>query len=125
MEEGDNIILMMDGNEDMRQGSMKSALETLTLREYLLDKHKGPYKSAYRRNNKNVPIDGIWVSPSIVIKAGGYFEFDEVFQNTDHRTLWIDISYEMAFGHNMAPIVKPKARRLNCKDPRSVLQQTL
>jgi hypothetical protein len=57
MEEGDNTVLMMDGNEDMRQGSVKTALEALTLKECLLEKHQGPYKSTYRRNNKKVPID--------------------------------------------------------------------
>ena len=76
--------------------------------------------NTYRRNTKNVPIDGIWISPNLEIKAGGYFAFDEVFQGTDHRTLWVDITYNMAFGHNMAPLVKPQARRLQCKDPRLV-----
>ncbi len=64
----------------------------------------------------------VWIcnAPNMEIKAGGYFAFDEVFQGTDHRTLWVDILYNMAFEHNMAPLVRPQARRLQCKDPRLV-----
>jgi hypothetical protein len=45
---------------------------------------------------------------------------DSVFINTDHHTLWIDISFITAFGHNMPAIVKPHTGRLHCKDPRVV-----
>ncbi len=76
--------------------------------------------STFRRNTTNNPIDGIWTSPNIDISAGGYFAYDSVFLNTDHRCLWIDITFITAFGHNMPIIHKPKARRLHCKDPRIV-----
>jgi hypothetical protein len=49
---------------------------------------------------------GIWISPSLEIQARGYFEFDKVFQGTDHRTLWVDITYNMTFGHNVTPYSK-------------------
>jgi hypothetical protein len=119
-EEGDNIILMLDGNDDMRRGDIHRAFTNCNLHECLLERHGNRAVNTYRRNDKNVPIDGIWASPSIDIKAGGYLAFDEVFPGTDHRTLWIDITYRTAFGHNMAPIVRPQARRLQCKDPRLV-----
>ena len=111
---------MLDGNDDMRRGEVHRSLTACQLRECILEKHKNKVVNTYRRNTKNVPIDGIWISPNLEIKAGGYFAFDEVFQGTDHRTLWVDITYNMAFGHNMAPLVKPQARRLQCKDPRLV-----
>jgi hypothetical protein len=73
-----------------------------------------------RRNTSRKPIDGIWASPSINIVGGGYFLFDEVFPDTDHKCLWIDITYITAFGHNMPAIVRPSARRLYCRDPHIV-----
>ncbi len=85
-----------------------------------MERHGKRAVITYRRNTKNVPIDGIWISPSLEIRASGYFAFDEIFQGTDHHTVWVDLAYTMAFGHNMAPIVKPQARRLQCKDPRLV-----
>jgi hypothetical protein len=118
--EGDNIILMLDGNDDMRRGPIHNAFLNCQLRECILTKDGNKVVNTYRRNTKNIPIDGIWISPSLEIRAGGYLGFDEVFPGTDHRTLWVDISYENAFGHNMDPITKPQAWRLQCKDPRLV-----
>jgi hypothetical protein len=75
--------------------------------------------STYRRNTKDIPIDGIWATYSLDLIAGGYLGFDEVVIGADHPTLWIDISYNSAFGYEgTAPISKPSARRLNNQNPR-------
>ncbi len=120
MEEGDHIILMIDGNSNMKQSDLRNTLSSLTLKEVILDKHGLQGPSTFRRNNTKNPIDGIWATPSINISAGGYFDYDELILNTDHRCLWIDISYITAFGHTMPAIIKPSARRLHCRDPRLV-----
>ncbi len=118
LESGDNIILMLDGNSNMRKSDLKSALESCSLKEVILKKHGTHGPATFRRNNAKTPIDGIWTSPSIDIKACGYFDYDSVFVNMDHRCLWADISFVNAFGHNMPAIVRPITRRLHCKDPR-------
>jgi hypothetical protein len=110
----------MDGNSDMRNSDLSTNLTSINLREVILEKHGLNGPATYRRNVNNTPIDGIWASPSVNIERGGYFQYDEVFANTDHRCIWIDISYITAFGHNMPPIIRPKARRLHNKDPRIV-----
>jgi hypothetical protein len=69
------------------------------------------------------PIDGIFVSPSIEILLGGYFEFG-FCPHTDHRGLWLDIHYNVAFGHVMPPIVMAQARHLKMNDPRIIKQYT-
>jgi hypothetical protein len=38
----------------------------------------------------------------------------------DHRSLWVDIPYCLAFGCDVPPIVRPQARRLKVGDPRIV-----
>jgi hypothetical protein len=117
-EEGSHIIVLLDGNKDMRRGALATTFKSLLLREVILERHGNKAPSTYRRNNREVPIDGIWASPGIVIKAGGYFSFYEIIEGTDHRALWIDVSYKLAFGHDGgAPIVRPKARRLNNQNP--------
>ncbi len=108
---------MLDGNSNMRQSDSKSALEFYSLKEVFLKTHGLNGPATFRRNNTKTPIDGIWVSPSIEVQACGYFDYDSVFVNTDHRCLWADISFVNAFGHNMPVIVRPAARRLHCKDP--------
>jgi hypothetical protein len=75
-EAGHLIILMLDGNEDMRHGNLANSLTSLQLKEAILDKHGRHAPSTYRRNTKNVPIDGIWLSISLNITAGGYFAMD-------------------------------------------------
>ena len=117
---GDNIIIMLDGNEDMRSGLLHDELCKLNFKEAIIDRHGNDTPSTFDRNTRNVPIDGIWCTPSLQISAGGYLPFDEVFEKTNHRTLWIDLSYIQAFGYNMFPIIKYQARRLKCNDPRCV-----
>lgn len=76
--------------------------------------------STFRRNKNKSAIDGIWTSRGIEIKAGGYLAFDELVPNTDHRCLWVDITFQTAFGHNMPAVERPKTRRLHNRDPRIV-----
>lgn len=117
LESGDNIIHMLDGNSNMQQSDLKSALESCTLREVILKKHGLNGPATFRRNNTKTPIDGIWPFPSVEIKAGDYFNNDSVFMNTNHHNLWVDISFINAFGHSMPAIVRPAARHLHCNDP--------
>jgi hypothetical protein len=118
--EGDHIILMLDGNCNMKQSDLVEMLSSLLFSELLLTRHGYDSPSTFKRNTQHIPIDRIWGTPGIDIKAGGYFQFDEVFVNTDHRCLWMDITFINAFGHSMPPLFRPKARRLHCKDPRLI-----
>lgn len=108
-EEGDHIILLIFGNSNMIRRNMQEKLTNFHLHEVLLQNHGFYGPSTYRRNNQRTPIDGIWTSPNITILAGGYFTYDEVFINTDHRCLWVDITYIQSFGHKRPNIVKPAA----------------
>jgi hypothetical protein len=118
-ETGTHLIIMLDGNEDMRSGHLSKALTSLHLREAIFQKHGNTTPSTYRRNTKDVPIDGIWISQSLDILKGGYLDFDEVIFGTDHHTLWVDISFTSAFGHTgTPPIVRPSAQRLNNRNPK-------
>jgi hypothetical protein len=102
---GDQIILMLDANEDIR--CYAQALQHTGLREVLLTRHGNNSPATF--NGGSVPIDGIFASPSVDIIAGGYFEFG-CCPLTDHRGLWIDIHYQVAFGHIMPDIVTANAR---------------
>ncbi len=84
-EEGDHIILLLDGNTDMRRSDLQYSLENCQLREVILEKHGTQGPSTYTRNNTNTPIDGLWATPSIEIQVSDYFAYDSVFINTDQR----------------------------------------
>jgi len=111
---------MLDGNFDMRQSMMASSFHSANLREAILHRHGANGPSTFCRNTTNTPIDGIWVSSGISILQGGYLDYDDVVVGADHKCLWIDISYQVAFGSNFPPIPRPKTRRLHCKDARIV-----
>jgi len=76
---------MMDGNCNMRDSDLQHMLNELTLKEILLTKHGPAGPATSKRNTQAIPIDGMWTTPGIHMEAGGYFKFDEVMINTDHR----------------------------------------
>jgi len=117
---GDHIVLLIDGNSNMKGSDLSSALASLSLQETIIQRHGKLGPSTHKWNTKDQPIDGIWTSLGLDIKARGYFDFDTLVPNTDHRCLWIDSSFIDAFGRNMAPLQRPKARWLHNKDPRLV-----
>jgi hypothetical protein len=119
LEAGDHIILLINGNSSMKAGDLCMALQRVSLREVIIDRHGLQGPATHKRNSTGTPIDGIWMSPGLSIEKGGYFAYDEVIPS-DHRCLWVDITFVSAFGHDMAPITKRKPKRLHCRDPRLV-----
>ncbi len=103
IELGDNVILLIDGNSNMKQSDLKAALVQIDMEEVIIGKHGLDGPATHKRNATSGPIDGIWGTPGIVINKGGYFAYDEVFLGTDHRCLWIDVPFTIAFGHNLPP----------------------
>ena len=112
LEAGDQLILMGDWNEDVTAVQRKYFSE-FGLREVLIEKY-GPAPNTYEFVSK--PIDGIFMSATLDIQQGGYLPFGDGVPS-DHRPMWVDLSYSTAFGHNRLPIPRPSARRLTCKYP--------
>lgn len=107
MESGEQIVLCMDANTNVRSNEMKEWAEKHNLREALTHDND-TVVATYNRGSQT--IDAIYVSASIEVIKRGYSSFGSFM--TDHRLLWIDIRYINAFGHKMAPISIPAARRL-------------
>jgi hypothetical protein len=76
MQAGDNIILMLDGNEDMQAGPLKTSLEQCQLWEVISDHHGPNDPSTVINNTSETLINGIWCNAAISIKAGGYLPFE-------------------------------------------------
>jgi hypothetical protein len=116
LEAGDQLVVMGDWNEDVRDAQRKY-MGPLGLIEPIVEKYGAA--PTYQRGSK--PIDGIFLSKSLQMRQGGYLAFGEAILS-DHRALWLNISLINAFGHNMPPIVRAPARRLNCNDPRVMIR---
>ena len=112
---GEQIILMMDSNENIfrpRGSGLVSAIQELGLREVILERHDDlTPPNTYNRGNH--PINGIFASPTIKIRQGGY---DAFYEYSDHRLIWIDIETERVFGEFMYKSKRPNVRRLRYDD---------
>ncbi len=73
------------------------------MKEAILQRHGSHGPATHKRNSTSTPIDGIWITPGITIERGGYFPYDEVVMNTDHRCLWIDVPFSSVFGNDLPP----------------------
>ena len=112
---GDQIIIMIDCNEDIRSPTIKNSFQSVGLKEIITNNRDENAPATFHRGS--APIDGIFATPTINMLQGGYLPFGEM--PSDHRTLWLDISYENAFGYTMPPILNPISRRLKSNIPSS------
>jgi hypothetical protein len=110
---GNQIIIALDANDDLQDGSVKRMMARQGLREALLTRHRNsPTVPTFHMNFDGKPIDGIFVTKGITLQAGGYYAFHEEVQSP-HRALWIDISFENAFGCKIQPSTPAEARSSN------------
>ena len=122
IQQSDLIVLCLDANENVRQGEIIQFIRKWGLIDAHQDKHPStPTVATCPKNRSNIPIDGIWISPSIEVTAAGYSGFGEYpMGNTDHRLLWVDINIHSCFGFNPPQAHYRAPRRLTLKDPRVV-----
>jgi hypothetical protein len=120
MDEGDQLIIDIDANEDVRTGAKAEFFQTLGMREAILDKHtQSSPPATHNRNNQRQPIDGLFVRPGLQAVAAGYSTFGAGCPS-DHQVIWANFTYTDAFGLSSTPLVSLGACRLNTKNPRLV-----
>ena len=110
----DQIIVMMDMNEDVNSNQVQQWLEENGLRDAITDQREETPPPTYHRGSAQ--IDGIFISASLNPVKSGFLEFG-MFPS-DHRALWIELTFENAFGCSMKNPVLPAARRLKSNDPK-------
>ena len=117
---GEAAKLWVDANEDISIHSPESIRQRFWecgLDEAILRRH--PPTATHQRNQRNIPIDGIFTTSGVPVLAGGYYAFDE-FVEADHRALWIDIDLDTALGNFKPQKTTFKPRKLSLMDTRSV-----
>ena len=119
--QGEHIIIGIDANEDVRTGTTLDTFRALGMKDILLHTHghRSP-PATCAKNQSRQPIDAIFATAGIRLTAGGYSAFNSGCPS-DHRYLWLDISYQDAFGYSSPPLVSPATRRLQTKNPKMVL----
>jgi hypothetical protein len=72
IEEGDQLIIGIDANEDVRTGATAEFFKALGMRKAILAKHNQVSPPAtHNRNNQRQPIDGLFVTPGLKAVAAG------------------------------------------------------
>ena len=115
--QGEDIILCMDVNEDIRQPRIRQFYSSLGLSEAILSRHKNP-PATCEKNSQRQPIDTILTTPGITPVSSGYLPFGKGCPS-DHRVLWLDIIKD-TFLSQSPKLAPPKPRRLKASDPRLV-----
>jgi hypothetical protein len=115
-EQGDQIIVCLDANEDIYKKSLGKALTSeagLAMKEVVgsyTGKKLGP---TYFRGSK--PIGGIWATSDVTIASACVMPVG--FGIGDHRLFVVDVLTASLVGSEPICIVRPHARRLNTKIP--------
>ena len=114
-QDGENIILMVDGNESMRIGQLVSELreESIGMRDPIRSRVGSRKFPTWFRGQDQ--IDAIWISENITATKITFLPF--FFSIGDHRGIMMDIPEEMLLGNNIIQIPRPTARRLISRRP--------
>jgi hypothetical protein len=62
LEAGDHIVLMLDGNCNMKHSDLSLTLGEIGMTEAILRRHGLHGPATHKRNSTSTPIDGIWVT---------------------------------------------------------------
>jgi hypothetical protein len=119
---GNLIVLGLDANEHVRQGTTLKFINRWGLVDVHADRHSHLYPVATQDTNKHsVPVDGLWCSPGLPITAAGMTGFGEIkINNADHRMLWVDLPNEFLFGFCPPSLPTITPSRLNLHNPKVI-----
>mmetsp|Transcript_13591 Transcript_13591/g.25469 ORF Transcript_13591/g.25469 Transcript_13591/m.25469 type:complete len:226 (-) Transcript_13591:111-788(-) len=111
---GDQVLFFANINKDVRDPAIVSFFKKLGMRELLLEHHGKDLPPSTIEGSK--PIDGIWATRGIDIQSGGSLSHDKG-PSSDHRVLWVKLTYTAAVGSLMPHKSRHPLRRLKLQDP--------
>ena len=116
----EQVVLMMDCNEDVRDVRFRKFLREVGMKEIILDRHG--MEAPATHINGTLPIDGIFATVSVNIVKGGYTSFADGVQGqrTDHRCLWVDLAIQEVFGQKTPPLIRFAGQRVKSTHPKIV-----
>jgi hypothetical protein len=122
---GDNIIVGIDMNEDVRDCNLSKAFQENEFRNAILTSHPSESPPAtFNQNRSRTLIDAIWVTPNLDITRAGLMPFDggsPSAPSDGHRMLWVEVdNYSFLGKHIPTTTSTLTASRVKSNDPRSV-----
>lgn len=112
-DEGEQIILGIDANEDVRTGVFCCKMKEVGLVDVCINRHGSHAPPTYARGT--LPIDALFVSVNLINSRAGYLPVV-----SDHRVLWVDVPQRTLFGLRLALLPSRTPQRFTLQDPRVV-----
>ena len=121
MADGEQIVLGIDANQDVRTGPLTKALRSIGCREAIIAKHIStqPAPATQDRNMLDTSIDSIYTTLPLDTFKCGYLAFGDGLPG-DHRLCWMDLPFQQALGHTPPHLHQHPQAVLNVLDPRLV-----
>ena len=103
-------MLLIDWNKDVRALPMAQWLQQAGMRDIILEQHGLDAPPTVNKPSSTYPVNGIFTTPGISASRCGYLPFGEGVYDGDHRMLWINLTLDTAFGHDLPPIASAAAQ---------------
>ena len=113
---GEKLIVGGDWNRNIVENQMLDEFKSKGLIPVVATKFPDNIPETY--SGGSYPIDEIFVSETLEIKACGYMEHG--LNRSDHRPIWLDIEKQEILGYKPPALHKHSIRRLQMYDPRVV-----
>jgi len=110
-----NVILMIDVNEDINNGTFTRMMQNLNLQNSFQSYLRKPIPPTHHKGS--VPISAIYISPSLSISKAGILSKGIGVQG-DHRNMFLDITISSFLGAPMYKVEPPQIKLLKLNDPR-------
>ena len=118
-QQGDRLIVCLDANEDIYKKSIGKALTSpsgLAMTEVVGAFTGKRLGATHFRGSK--PIDGIWATSDVTIASACVMPVG--YGIGDHRLFVVDVLVNSLIGIDPIRVVRPQARRLNTRIPRTL-----
>ena len=118
-DKGNNVVLDIVANNDVRDGEVMKALMEIRMFKAVVSNHVGESVPATCATNKQrKPSDNIWTSPGLTVLRCGFIPFHDVYGfQSDHQLVWADICNEDLLGHRSQHIYCASRSKVRSNDP--------
>ena len=113
------IILMLDANEDIENGTFNDMMNGLGMRNGIQSRIAQPMPPTHHRGSR--PISAIYCSRNIIVMRSGILPIGMGIRG-DHRNIYIDVQAQSVMGGKMFMITPPPMRTLKLNDSRVYLR---
>ena len=110
---GFHVVLGIDTNDDVRDGSVSAALANIGIVEAVVNNHKGESVPVTCAKNMQIKlIHSIWTSTGLDVLWCGFLLFHDVYGfDSDQQLIWVGICNQTLYGHHLQMIYRaPSAK---------------